>query len=61
MFGNVNVDYQPCKTAVQLQKAADYMLGRLPEQIRDGVVKTAPNLYWGINANNLSDIGIYPA
>ena len=42
MFGNVNVDYQPCKTAVQLQKAADYILGRLPEQIRDGVVKTAP-------------------
>ena len=51
MFGNVNVDYQPCKTVVQLQKAADYMLGRLPEQIRDGVVKTAPNLYWGINCD----------
>lgn len=51
MFGNVNVDYQPCKTAVQLQKAADYILGRLPEQIRDGVVKTAPNLYWGINCD----------
>lgn len=51
MFRNVNVDYQPCKTAVQLQKAADYMLGRLPEQIRDGVVKTAPNLYWDINCN----------
>lgn len=51
MFGNVNVDYQPCKTAAQLQKAADYMLGRLPEQIRDGVVKTALNLYWGINCD----------
>ena len=51
MFGNVNVDYQPCKTVVQLQKAADYMLGRLPEQIRDRVVKTAPNLYWGINCD----------
>ena len=51
MFGNVNVDYQPCKTAVQLQKAADYILGRLPEQIRNGVVKTAPNLYWGINCD----------
>ena len=51
MFGNVNVDYQPCKTAVQLQKAADYILGRLPEQVRDGVVKTAPNLYWGINCD----------
>lgn len=51
MFGNVNVDYQPCKTAVQLQKAADYILGRLPEQIRDGVVKTAPNLYWGMGCD----------
>lgn len=51
MFGNVNVDYQSCKTAVQLQKAADYMLGRLPEQIRDGVVKTTTNLYWGINCD----------
>ena len=51
MFGNVNVDYQPCKTAVQLQKATDYMLGRLPEQIRDGVVKTAPNLYWGMGCD----------
>lgn len=51
MFGNVNVDYQPCKTAVQLQKTADYILGRLPEQIRDGVVKTAPNLYWSINCD----------
>lgn len=51
MFGNVNVDYQPCKTAVQLQKAVDYILGRLPEQIRDGVVKTAPNLYWGMGCD----------
>ena len=51
MFGNVNVDYQPCKTAAQLQKAADYMLGRLPKQIRDGVVKTAPNLYWGMGCD----------
>lgn len=51
MFGNVNVDYQPCKTAVQLQRAADYMLGRLPEQISEGVVKTAPDLYWGINCD----------
>lgn len=51
MFGNVNVDYKPCKSAVQLQRAADYILGRQPEQIRDGVVKTAPNLYWGMNCD----------
>lgn len=51
MFGNVNVDYKPCKSTVQLQRAADYILGRQPEQIRDGVVKTAPDLYWGINCD----------
>lgn len=51
MFGNVNVDYKPCKSATQLQRAADYILGRQPEQIRDGVVKTAPDLYWGINCD----------
>ena len=51
MFGNVNVDYKPCKTAVQLQRAVDYILGKLPEQVRNGVVKTAPNLYWGINCD----------
>lgn len=51
MFGNVNVNYKPCKSAVQLQRAADYILGRQPEQIRDGVVKTAPNLYWEMNCD----------
>ena len=51
MFGNVNVDYKPCKSSVQLQRAAHYILGKLPEQISEGVVKTAPNLYWGINCD----------
>ncbi len=51
MFGNVNVDYKPCKSVVQLQRAADYILGRQPEQIRNGVVKTIDNLYWGINCD----------
>lgn len=51
MFGNVNVDYKPCKSVIQLQRAADYILGRQPEQIRDGVIKTAPNLYWGMNCD----------
>ncbi len=50
-FGNVNVDYRPCKSSAQLRRAADYILGRQAEQIRDGVVKTAPNLYWGINCD----------
>jgi hypothetical protein len=51
MFGNVNVDYKPCKSAVQLKNATDYILGRQPKQIRNGVVKTAYNLYWGINCD----------
>lgn len=51
MFGNVNVDYKPCKSKVQLERAAYYILGKLPEQISEGVVKTAPNLYWGMNCD----------
>ena len=51
MFGNVKVDYKPCKSGFQVKQAADYMLGRLPEQIRDGVVKTAPDLYWSFNCD----------
>lgn len=51
MFGNVNVDYKPCKSKVQLEKAAHYILGKLPEQISKGEVKTAPNLYWGMNCD----------
>ncbi len=51
MFGNVNVDYKPCKSKVQLERAAHYILGKLPEQISEGIVKTAPNLYWGMNCD----------
>ncbi len=46
MFGNVNVDYTPCKSAVQLDKAAKYILGELPEQYEKGIVKTRPDLVW---------------
>lgn len=51
MFGNVNVDYKPCKSVTQLKNAADYILGRQASQIRDSVVKTADNLYWGMNCD----------
>ena len=51
MFGNVNVDYRPCKSSAQLRRAADYLIGRQKKQIREGVVKTAPDLYWGINCD----------
>ncbi|MGN0576726.1 MAG: molybdopterin-guanine dinucleotide biosynthesis protein MobA, partial [Ruminococcus sp.] len=52
MFGNVNVDYKPCKSITQLKSAADYILGRQASQIRDGVVKTSDNLYWGMNCDH---------
>ncbi len=51
MFGNVNVDYKPCKTVKQLTRACNYILGRNPEQIQQGVVKTASNLYFAFDGN----------
>ena len=50
-FGNVNVDYQPCKSVGQLKSAANYMLGKNPEQIKSGVVKTTNNLYMALGCN----------
>lgn len=51
MFGNVKVNYNPCKSKVAVERTAHYILGKLPQQIKDGVIKTAPNLYWGINCD----------
>lgn len=50
-FGNVNVDYKPCKSAGQLKAAALYMLGKKPEQVRNGTVKTAHDLYDSLGCN----------
>ncbi|MBQ8176548.1 MAG: relaxase, partial [Oscillospiraceae bacterium] len=50
-FGNVNVDYKPCKSAGQLKAAALYMLGKKPEQVRNGTVKTAHDLYDALGCN----------
>ena len=50
-FGNVNVDYQPCKSVGQLKSAANYMLGKNPEQMRDGIVKTESSLYTALGCN----------
>lgn len=50
-FGNVNVDYKPCKSAGQLKAAALYMLGRKPEQVRNETVKTAHDLYDALGCN----------
>ena len=56
-FGNVNVDYAPCKSVGQLKSAALYMLGMKPEQRRDGIVKTRDDLYaaLGCNRNNFAN------
>lgn len=50
-FGNVNVDYKPCKSVGQLKSAALYMLGKKPEQIRDGTRKTESSLYTALGCN----------
>ncbi len=50
-FGNVNVDYKPCKSAGQLKAAALYMLGKNPEQVRNGTIKTAHDLYDALGCN----------
>lgn len=50
-FGNVNVDYKPCKSVAQLKFAADYMLGKQRKQIQSGTVKTADNLYTALGCN----------
>ena len=51
MFGNVNVDYKPCKSVKQLRRACNYILGRNPEQIAEGVVKTADHLYFAFDSD----------
>jgi len=50
-FGNVNVDYAPCKSVRALKAAADYMLGRRKEQIESGVKKTSEELYTALGCN----------
>ena len=51
MFGNVNVDYRPCKSVVQLDRASRYIPGKLPEQQQTGIIKTASNLCWDVNCD----------
>lgn len=50
-FGNVNVDYKPCKSVAQLKSAADYMLGKQRKQIQSGTIKTADSLYTALGCN----------
>ena len=50
-FGNVNVDYAPCKSVGALKAAADYMLGQKKEQIESGVKKTSEGLYTALGCN----------
>ncbi len=50
-FGNVNVDYAPCKSVGALKASADYMLGRKKEQIESGVKKTEDGLFTALGCN----------
>ncbi len=50
-FGNVNVDYAPCKAVGQLKSAELYMLGQKKEQLQNGVVKTSKELYSAFGCN----------
>ncbi|MCR5143085.1 MAG: relaxase/mobilization nuclease domain-containing protein [Ruminococcus sp.] len=50
-FGNVNVDYAPCKSVVALKASADYMLGRKKEQIESDARKTSDGLYTALGCN----------
>lgn len=50
-FGNVNVDYKPCKSVAQLKSAADYMLGKQKKQIQSGTIKTSCDLYTALGCN----------
>lgn len=50
-FGNVNVDYQPCKSVGQLKSATNYMLGKNPEQLKDNTIKTESSLYTALGCN----------
>ena len=49
--------YTPCKSVGQLKAADKYMLGKRKDQIKDGVVKTAPDLYTalGCERDNFSN------
>jgi hypothetical protein len=50
-FGNVNVDYKPCKSVGQLKAADNYILGKMKSQIIEGIPKTEPHLYNAIGCN----------
>lgn len=51
VYGNVNVDYKPCKAVGQLQSAVDYILGEKENQKRDGIIKTRDDLFNALGCN----------
>lgn len=57
VYGNVNVNYSYCKSVAQLKSAADYILGKKKEQIKEGIHKTRPELYgaFGCNRDNFAN------
>lgn len=57
VYGNVNVNYSYCKSVAQLKSAADYILGKKKEQIKEGIQKTRTELYgaFGCNRDNFAN------
>lgn len=51
VYGNIKVNYTPCRSVGQLKNAAAYMLGRQKSQIKQGIIKTYPDLYNAIGCN----------
>lgn len=51
VYGNVNVDYKPCKAVGQLKSAADYILGKKESQQQSGIIKTRNDLYNALGCN----------
>lgn len=57
VYRNVNVNYSYCKSVAQLKSAADYILGKKKEQIKEGIQKTRAELYgaFGCNRDNFAN------
>lgn len=57
VYGNVKVNYAPCKSVGQLKGATDYILGNMEQQRKEGIIKTRDDLYmaFGCNRDNFAN------
>ena len=51
VYGNVKVNYAPCKSVGQLKGATDYILGNMEQQRKEGIIKTRDDLYMALGCN----------